>query len=128
MEKIRFSEIEHVLKNHPKIEKLKQFLEDFFQRYSADFIILFGSSAKGNYNRRSDIDLLIVSNTIKGGYFEKQLKLQQINPGGIDFFLYSSDQFKKMVKHLHLIVLESLSDGMILYDKEGKAKAYKRSI
>ncbi|TFG22494.1 MAG: nucleotidyltransferase domain-containing protein, partial [Promethearchaeota archaeon] len=66
------------------MENLKLFLKTFFEKYSTEFIILFGSSAKGNFNYRSDIDLLIVSNTLGDDYFERLYKMQTITPGGID--------------------------------------------
>ncbi|MGV9172320.1 MAG: nucleotidyltransferase domain-containing protein [Promethearchaeia archaeon] len=124
MEKVKFSKIKRRLKSHPKLERLEKFLKKFFKDYSAEFIVLFGSSAKANFNYRSDLDLLIVSDSVEGDFFSRQLKLQQINPGGIDLFLYNAQEFKKMVNNLHLIVLEALSNGIILCD-QGKGKKYR---
>jgi predicted nucleotidyltransferase len=102
-------------------------LEEFFSRYSAKFIVLFGSSAKGNYNQRSDLDLLIVTDSLKGTYFDKHLKMQEMNPGGIDFFVYSTTEFEQMVKEFHLIVLEALPEGIFVYD-EGEGRKYKKYL
>ena len=127
MQEVKLIELEKKLKSHPKLEHLKIFLIRFLEQYSAEFIVLFGSSAKGNFNYRSDLDLLIVSNSLGDDYFKRLYKLQIINPGGIDFFIYSSKEFEKMIQNYHLIALEALSSGIIIHDK-GKGKEYKNYI
>lgn len=109
--------IERNLKKHPKINNLISFLESFFLKYDAEFIMLFGSSTKGTFNYRSDLDLLIVTDSIKGNFLEKLLHMQQITPGGIDFFVYNLNEFEQMVSNFNLVALEALSSGLLIYDK-----------
>ena len=78
MLKKQFSQIKDLLEEHPKKDRLIDFLRKFYSNYLAEFIILFGSSAKGNFNYKSDIDLLIVSDSIQGDYFERILKMCDI--------------------------------------------------
>lgn len=127
MQEIKLAEIERKLKDHPKIKNLREFLENFFNLYSAEFIILFGSSAKGKFNYRSDLDLLIVTNSLKEDYFDRLYQIQLITSGGIDFFLYTPTEFEIMITNYHLIAIESISTGIIIYDK-GKGKKYKKYI
>jgi len=127
LQEVKLVEIEVRLKSHPKLESLKEFLKKFFEQYSADFIILFGSSAKGNFNYRSDLDLLIISNSLGNDYFERLHKMQTITPGGIDFFIYTSKEFEKMIQGFQLMVLEALSSGIILYD-QGNGVKYKNYV
>lgn len=127
MQEIDYDEIDVKLKNHPKLKNLKEFLENFFKTYSAEFIILFGSAAKGNFNYRSDLDLLIVTNSLKKDYFERLYQMQLITPGAIDFFIYNPDEFEQMVSDLRLIAIEALSTGLIIYD-EGEGIKYKNYI
>lgn len=124
MFKKKLSKIKDLLEDHPKRDKLINFLEKFYSKYHAEFIILFGSSAKGNFNYRSDIDLLIVSDSIKGNYFEKLKKLYAISPGGIDFFIYHNDEFDSMFSDFHMMALEPLHNGILLYDEKGLGKKY----
>jgi predicted nucleotidyltransferase len=124
---VKLVEIEDRLKSHPKLENLKKFLKIFFEQYSADFIILFGSSAKGDFNYRSDLDLLIISNSLGNDYFERLYKMQTITPGGIDFFLYTSKEFENMIQNFQLMALEALSSGIIIYDK-GDGEKYKNYV
>ena len=117
MLKKEFSEIKRILEGHPKKERLIDFLHKFYSNFSAEFIILFGSSARGNFNYRSDIDLLIISNSIQGDYFKRLRKMYEISKGGIDFFVYTTKEFKKMVKQFNITALEALSEGIFLLDK-----------
>jgi len=127
LQEIKLAEIERKLKDHPKIKNLREFLENFFNLYSAEFIILFGSSAKGKFNYRSDLDLLIVTNSLKEDYFDRLYQIQLITSGGIDFFLYTPIEFEIMISNLRLIAIEAISTGIIIYDK-GKGKKYKKYI
>ncbi|TXT59735.1 MAG: putative Nucleotidyltransferase [Promethearchaeota archaeon] len=127
MYKKKLNKITELLKNHLKRDKLIEFLKKFYSKYQAEFIILFGSSAKGYFNYRSDIDLLIVSDSIEGDYFEKLRKMYDISSDGIDFFVYNIDKFDEMVKEFHPITLEALYNGILLYDK-GMGKKYKKRV
>jgi predicted nucleotidyltransferase len=127
LQQVKLIELENKLKSHPKLKNLKQFLIRFLEQYSAEFIILFGSSAKGNFNYRSDIDLLLVSNSLGDDYFERLHKMQTITPGGIDFFIYTSKEFEKMIHDFQLMALEALASGIIIYDK-GQGEKYKKYI
>jgi len=125
LQEIKLAEIERKLKDHPKIKNLREFLENFFNLYSAEFIILFGSSAIGKFNYRSDLDLLIVTNSLKEDYFDRLYQIQLITSSGIDFFLYTPIEFEIMISNLRLIAIEAISTGIIIYDK-GKGKKYKK--
>jgi len=127
MYKKRLNKITELLENHPKRDKLIEFLNKFYSKYKAEFVILFGSSATGNFNYRSDIDLLIVSNSVEGDYFEKLRKMYDISSGGIDFFVYNLDEFDEMVMEFHPITLEALYNGILLYD-DGLGKKYKKRV
>jgi predicted nucleotidyltransferase len=116
LQKIKLRKIEEQFSSHPKIENLICFLDRFFKIYDAEFIILFGSSAKGTYNYRSDLDLLIITNSLKGNFFERLSAMQEITPGAIDFFIYNLDEFEKMVEDFNLVALEALGTGILIYD------------
>lgn len=113
--------IERELKKHPKVKNLRQFLADFFKLHTAEIIILFGSAAKKTYNHRSDLDLLIISDSLDKNFFTRLLQMQEITPGGIDFFVYNLKEFEQMASDLHLIALEALSEGMVIHD-EGRGE------
>ncbi|MHA1253371.1 MAG: nucleotidyltransferase domain-containing protein [Candidatus Helarchaeota archaeon] len=119
--------LEANLKGYKNISKIRQFLEKLLEKFDIEFVILFGSLAKGNWNHRSDIDLLIVSDSIKGNFFQRLYEIQKISPGGIDFFIYKLNEFDKLFQEFCLIALESLGTGILIYDK-GIGKNYMDKI
>jgi len=114
--------LENKLKGYKKIYRIRQFLKKLLEKYDIEFVILFGSIAKNNWNYRSDIDLLIVSNSIKGDYLLRLRKMQQISPRGIDFFIYTLEEYEKMLNEFRLMAIEPLSTGILIYDKGLGAK------
>jgi len=60
------------------IEKLKKYKELLPKELSFDEMILFGSYSQGNAKNDSDIDVAIISDEIKGDYFETRPLLWKI--------------------------------------------------
>ena len=85
-------------------------LNGFKKRLSVNMpinkIILFGSMVKGNVNRDSDIDLIIVSNKFKGKKsFKRSIgfyKYWDINYP-VDFLCYTPEEFNKLKKQITLV-------------------------
>jgi len=50
-----------------KIPYIDKIISIIVSLASPDQIILFGSYARGDYNKKSDIDLLIIKKSLKGG-------------------------------------------------------------
>ncbi len=77
--------------------------------------LIFGSYARGNYTKASDMDLLIVGNpncetelTNKIGDIEKKIGRE------INFKLYSPDEFRRRMKNKDPFLEEILGDKCIL--------------
>jgi len=96
-----------LLKNHLKFLKKK---------FNPEKIILFGSRARGDYLKGSDIDLLIVSNKFKEipfrermikayGMWDKKQDLEQI--------CYTPEEFKKKKKEIG-IIKQAIKEGINL--------------
>jgi len=75
------------LPNNIKIPKLEQFLKNVLSTYNIETVILFGSVAKGTYNYRSDIDLLIVTNDMGSDWFERHQKAYSMSIGLVQPFV-----------------------------------------
>jgi len=94
--------------------------------------VLFGSVARGEANEGSDVDLLVVSDNFKGSFGERLQLFQEV-----ERVLHNSDpriQLRKrrlgtLISPIPLrrgeverhppILLDILTDGIILYDKDG---------
>ena len=59
------------------IKVVETFATEIKKHYKVDFVILFGSFAKGNQNEDSDIDVAIVSRDIKNG-FDDSVKMMKV--------------------------------------------------
>lgn len=89
------------------------------EKCNPDKIILFGSLAAGKAGEYSDIDMLVVMYTEKR-FIERLLYLAELtNPRvGIDFLVYTPDEFEEMLKHNNIFLREEvLKKGVVLYDR-----------
>jgi len=81
-------------------------------------IILFGSYARGDFTRDSDLDLLVIVLVVEDGIEEMarlRLVLREV-PMALDVVLYSRDEVKER-RHLRRTMLyHALHEGRVLYD------------
>jgi len=57
---------------------INSFLEEIQKKYRIDNAYLYGSFAKGTFNKWSDIDIAIVSSDFSGDLFEDRLALMRL--------------------------------------------------
>jgi len=87
-----------------------------------EFIVLFGSMARGNWSPGSDYDLLIGLRIDDGKrLLDRIYEFEQIAPGPIEPFVYSRSEWTKMWRDLHLTFLEAADYGVVLFDRGGWA-------
>jgi predicted nucleotidyltransferase len=80
-------------------------------------IILFGSLAKGNIHKGSDIDLIIVKETDKRFVDRLEELYSLISPKvAMDIFVYTPEEFEKMAKEGGFIST-ALREGKVLYEE-----------
>ena len=90
-------------------------------------IILFGSYAKGDWDKESDIDLLVVldENTLPNNYddwLEIKMKvrrlLREINKKiAIDLLVYTRPQYEMIIQEMSSFQKEIHENGKVLYEK-----------
>lgn len=106
--------------------KLKQILEDL-KPYQPEKVILYGSYAKGNPRRDSDIDLLIIKETDKE-YFENIREVcQLLRPKkyygtlkyikGLDPIVLTPSQIRKRLSLGDFFVEDIIREGKVIYEK-----------
>src|SRR5207249_2698708 len=99
------------------LNDIKKFAEEIAKRYSPEKIILFGSYARGDAGKYSDVDLLVVMNyggsaaqlraNIRGSIpFHHSLDLLVRKPSDIEWRLAENDFFLK----------EIMNTGIVLYE------------
>ena len=60
------------------IEIVKKYMEVISKSYKIEAIILFGSYAKGNNHKDSDIDVAVITDDIKSNRFDEELNLMML--------------------------------------------------
>ena len=107
-------------------QKLKQIIKDL-KPYQPEKVILYGSYAKGNAKKHSDIDLLIIKETNRD-YFESVKEIcQLLRPKkyygtgkyikGLDPIVYTPSQIKKRISMDDFFIKDILRQGKVIYEK-----------
>lgn len=99
------------------LEELKKIIYNLAIKNNALLAILFGSCARGTQTEHSDIDVIFVEETDKP--FLKRLDpyfipLADAVGGGVDVFVYTPEEFKKMKKKF--FVKKALQEGVIIFE------------
>ena len=96
------------------VKQLKIFKETINREVPVDKLLFFGSFAKGNPHRWSDIDLIIVSQKFKGKKsYKRARKLYDYwsLDYPVDFLCYTPEEFNKLKKQF-TVVREALITGI----------------
>jgi predicted nucleotidyltransferase len=94
------------------------------EKIEPETIYLFGSYAKGTSTENSDLDFLIIQKTSLPRHKRTRPlysldKTRKIGlPIGIDFLVYTPEEFKNKMSEPNSIVGEVLRTGKILYGKQ----------
>jgi predicted nucleotidyltransferase len=104
------------------LAEVKQFLEALEQDWPLERAILFGSRARGDQLRYSDVDLLPVSDAFEGIAFpDRPSKLYQHWRGGLplEILCYTPTEFYKKRQMIGL-VQDAVKEGISLLPLEEK--------
>lgn len=107
------------LSHLPEVEKLERFLLRLLEKRGAEieFVILFGSMAKGNWSASSDYDLLIGLRGEDGQRLIERLgEFLSYAEGDLQPFPYSRSEWERMFREYHPLLLEALEHGVVLHD------------
>jgi predicted nucleotidyltransferase len=108
------------------VKQLERFLVGLLERKGEDleFVVLFGSMARGDWSLGSDYDLLIGLSKDDGSRFID--RLEDFSAGRIEVFPYSRSEWQSMFEGFHLLFLEALEYGVVLWDRGAFAKMQER--
>ncbi len=99
-------------------EKLDIIVNDL-KGYDPEKIILFGSASKGETDRYSDIDIVVIKNTNKT--FLKRLKdlatLCSLDEP-VDILAYTPDEVQRMLDQDSDFMKKILKEGKVIYEKQ----------
>lgn len=96
--------------------KLMEFKKNLSKRLDIKEMILFGSYARGDYNRHSDIDLIIVSPNFENvKSFKRSIGLYKYMSLDlpVDYICYTPKEFQNQKKRVSL-VRSALKEGVMI--------------
>jgi len=113
------------------LEWATEFANDVADTYRPDCIILFGSVARGEQTRSSDIDLIVIGGDLPENQRERFRTLMALRPrfAPIQVQSFTRTEWNQMRSERHLTALESLNDGILLHGKalfKGWRRQFKR--
>lgn len=115
------------LRDRPEVAKLERFLTDLLEKWGEEieFVVLFGSMARGDWSFASDYDLLIGLRHDDGRRFIDRLGVFSPQEGNIQVFPYSRSEWQRMFVEYHPLLLEALAHGIVLWDRGAFAEMRK---
>ena len=100
-----------------EIQKIKKLLSPVFKDNRVKKVVLFGSFPRGSQTRKSDLDLMIITETDKRFFkrYEQFDKIHEmINDRAVDMLIYTSDELLS-ISHRPFIK-RILSEGETIYE------------
>ena len=104
----------------PSVSTIQEKLIPVFQRYGIRKAILFGSFARGEASRHSDVDLILLQETEKrflDRYDGLLLELNQAIPGlVVEPLIYTPQELERMLDRS--FIRRALAEGEVIYESE----------
>jgi uncharacterized protein len=97
-------------------ERLKVLLQAL-QCYHPQCVILFGSTARGDSDAASDLDVLVVKDTDEP-FVHRLETMAELCPPGIhaDILVYTPEEITLMVADKNPFILQVLAEGKVVYE------------
>ena len=108
------------LSDCPEVERLERFLERLLRERheELEFVVLFGSMARGDWSVGSDYDLLIGLRYNDGKrLLDRIAEFEVLTEGNIEVFPYGCGEWSRMFEGFHPLCLEALEHGKVLFDR-----------
>jgi predicted nucleotidyltransferase len=101
-------------KIHREIESIVQQL---IHKYRPSKIILFGSAARGEYDKVNDLDFLILKQDVPSRGLDRMRELDDLidRKMAADMLVYRPDEFEHRIKLGDPFIKRILSEGRVLY-------------
>ena len=97
---------------------VKRFINLIVKKFNLKKIIIFGSFARGDYHKGSDLDLIIVGE-FKERFIDRIGKIIELNDSDleIDAMVYTEEEFQKMIQERRPFIEQALEEGIVVYEK-----------
>jgi predicted nucleotidyltransferase len=101
-------------------ERIQACLLPVFVRYQIDRAILFGSVARGEASRHSDVDLILVQRTTKRFLERYEGLLYELNAAlpeaAVEVLIYTPEELERMRERR--FIARALREGVVIYERQ----------
>jgi len=104
--------------NRKTNKTVKRFINLIIKKFNLRKIIIFGSFARGDYHKGSDLDLIIVGE-FKERFIDRIGKVIELNDSDLEIeaMVYTEEEFQKMIKERRPFIEQALEEGIVVYEK-----------
>jgi len=97
---------------------VKRFINLIINKFNLKKVIIFGSFARGDYHKGSDLDLIIVGE-FKERFIDRIGKIIELNDTNleIDAMVYTEEEFQKIIQERRPFIEQALEEGIVVYEK-----------
>ncbi len=107
----------------PDRNLLEEAVRRLREREDLEFVVLFGSRARGDWDPSSDYDLLVGLRGEDGRrWVDRVAELSRGLRGNIDLFPYSRPEWRRLFRERQLLMLDALEHGRVLFDRGAFAR------
>ena len=98
------------------VEEIKEKLNVFKENPAIRKVILFGSYARGDVSRKSDMDLVVIMDTDKRFFDRYELcdPLYDIFDTGLDILPYTEEEFSRISHRSFIKTI--IKEGIVVYE------------
>lgn len=105
--------------DQPEADHLRRYVDRVLQERGeeVEFVVLFGSRARGDWTRGSDFDVLVGLRQDDGKRWVDRLVEWEATEGNVEVFPYARGEWQRMFEDRHLLLLDALEHGVVLWDR-----------
>lgn len=90
------------------------------KRYNPEKIIIFGSYVRGDTDEYSDLDFVVIKKTEKR-FLERLIEVAKLidnELGQVDVFVYTPEEFQRMIEGENPFIEQVLKEGRVVYESK----------
>ena len=105
------------MKKDDIIQEIENIVEQLIHKYGPLKIILFGSAARGEYDKVNDLDFLVLKQEVPSRGLDRMRELDDLidRKMAVDMLVYRPDEFEQRLNLGDPFIKTILSEGRVLY-------------
>jgi predicted nucleotidyltransferase len=105
------------MKKDDIIQEIGNIVEQLIHKYRPLRIILFGSAARGEYDKVNDLDFLVLKQEVPSRGLDRMRELDDLidRKMAADMLVYRPDEFENRIKLGDPFIKRILTEGQVLY-------------